>query len=236
MSEHHLNMKVVIKKSLFKKSITFFDKNVSKVSRQSIHQQPGQQAFRQHAYWHVMIQTTSSGIICSISCVPGEHVGAVGSSCRCLCSFVNKAALPQSSGRRLTRSTYRSLLVHVQKPIKSWRSRRSSLNARRRFKIIACGVSLQLLCVVCGKQPSRSSQPAFPPRRIGVIQHVDDVAGGKFELVVFLCGEFVECPHLQRGWSLQMETKQWSIPDRHSCSCVSPLLDCFLWLLHFNIS
>lgn len=115
-----------------------------KVSRQSIHQQPGQRAFRQYAYRH-MIQTSSLGTMCSISCVP------VGSSC--LCAFVNKAALPQSSGGRLTCSADSSLLVYVQKLLESRSTRRSSPNECRRFKIIAHGVSSQLLCVVCGKQP-----------------------------------------------------------------------------------
>lgn len=65
-------------------------------------------------------------------------------------------------------------------------------------KIRSC-VSSQLDCVICRKQAAFPSQPPHPPGAVGAIQHLDDVAGEKLQLVAFLRFEVVERLHLHRG-------------------------------------
>lgn len=60
-------------------------------------------------------------------------------------------------------------------------------------------VSSQLDGVVCRKQAALPPQPPRPPGAVGAIQHLDDVAGEKLQLVPFLRFEVVERLHLHRG-------------------------------------
>lgn len=53
----------------------------------------------------------------------------------------------------------------------------------------------QLGGVAGRKQPTAPLQPPLPPRRVGAVQHVDDVPGAEAQLVVFFSSEVVERLH-----------------------------------------
>lgn len=53
--------------------------------------------------------------------------------------------------------------------------------------------------VVGGEQAALPPQTPFPPRRVGAVQQLDDVAGAEAQLVVLLRAEVVQRLRLLRG-------------------------------------